>query len=1214
MIYSYFRTGRQNWFEGRLSAAIGLFGSLLMCAIPATGQNPLKTDPTVMNFKCYVNGPAPALQTLAVSTPIPGLSFTASTTTTSGGNWLTILPGGGTTPAGLSVFVGCTGLSSGSSYNGQIVLSGGGSSITVPVTMDVDVNRIQQPAPVAFIGLFGGAPPKPQQVALTSPLPGINFSVSASTNNGINWLAVTPASGTTQATVTASVDTTGLVSGHYTGNISVTDNSNGPSGSFNISVTLDLPSTFITASPNPVNFFALPGTSPAPQNMSITATTATGTKEGFAFGVVAATVNGGNWLQASAGSGVTTGTIAMKVDSANIAPGSYDGSITITAPNTGNSPLVVPVKLCIGTGCANRPVLAPKKLVFSFVSGGTQPADQNVTITSSDATQLTLSYSAVATTSDGANWLKVAPSAGVTPDRLTVSVNPSVIAKPGVYTGTITATGGSGSDTVDVTFTVGTTFSAIQPITLNTCAGATQPTTQSIALASVPVGTNFSVAATTTTPAGSNWLQVSPTTGTTNMNIAVSANPSVPSVLGVGTYSGSIVVTASGAINSPFTVPVTLSVGNACGLSVSQPSLSFTYTGGPDPNPQSVTVTSATPGATFTTSAQVTTPSGGAWLKFSPAGGTTTASPSISVSPAGLQNGTYTGTVTFTPTGSAASGLIPAPVKVTLTVNANSISASPNPVDLTYQFNSGAPASTQDLAITSTLAAVDYSLTVANPQPPPPTGQTTSCTWLTISSSKGTTPGKTTVVANASGLAAVNYPCYVTLTTTPATAVTNPSTNILVTLHIVGTVLTPSPTSLVFRYTSGSPVSPGQQCLNITSNPSGVSYSASAGISDGPSNWLQVTGGGTTPSGPTATCVSINPSVLSALIVTKQTSYTGTITLSSSGATPNPVPVTLIVDPPTTLTFVPNPLPVIIALNRTLPPGTKVAASGGVIPLTYTLPNPGGSGLTMNDAGVLGGTLSGCGVWDMTVQVTDAAKTAPTASLKIVAGPLLTITGLSNPIGAASPQTIGITFPAACNVPVNGVLTMGYTTNLRDDPNAKFGNGLRTIPWTVPAGSTTATFTGSSAMQVGTVAAGITLSASATMVSNGITYPVTPTANTAAGSINAAIPTITDVQASLAGSTITVKTTGYSTTRELQNATITFNFSTNQGPAPFSESMATIANITWYGSANSTPWGSQFIYTRAFTVNGGSPADISNVAVILTNQQGPTQAYPQTVK
>jgi hypothetical protein len=64
------------------------------------------------------------------------LSFTASAATTSGGNWLSVAPTGGTTNTTLTVSVNTAGLAAGT-YSGSVVIAASlaaNPSVTVPVT------------------------------------------------------------------------------------------------------------------------------------------------------------------------------------------------------------------------------------------------------------------------------------------------------------------------------------------------------------------------------------------------------------------------------------------------------------------------------------------------------------------------------------------------------------------------------------------------------------------------------------------------------------------------------------------------------------------------------------------------------------------------------------------------------------------------------------------------------------------------------------------------------------------------------------------------------------------------------------------------------------------------------------------------------------------------------------------------------------------------
>jgi uncharacterized protein (TIGR03437 family) len=104
-------------------------------------------------------------------------------------------------------------------------------------------------------------------------------------------------------------------------------------------------------------------------------------------------------------------------------------------------------------------------------------------------------------------------------------------------------------------------------------------------------------------------------------------------------------------------------VTSAATINVNLSLLNYAYqSGGNLPPPQAITV-SATSAAGFTAAA-----SGGSWLAVNPASGTTPASLSVSVNPAGLSPATYNGTITVTGTNGAQGTSV---VNVTLTVTAS---------------------------------------------------------------------------------------------------------------------------------------------------------------------------------------------------------------------------------------------------------------------------------------------------------------------------------------------------------------------------------------------------------------------------------------------------------------------------------------------------------------------------------------------------------------
>ena len=97
---------------------------------------------------------------------------------------------------------------------------------------------------------------------------------------------------------------------------------------------------------------------------------------------------------------------------------------------------MVPVNLLVSTlPLIQVPTTGP---TFTYQIGGTAPASQSVQITSTTS-GLNIAASA-SPNNDGPNFLQITPVTGTTPQSLTLSVDPSVLAGlgPGTYTETVT--------------------------------------------------------------------------------------------------------------------------------------------------------------------------------------------------------------------------------------------------------------------------------------------------------------------------------------------------------------------------------------------------------------------------------------------------------------------------------------------------------------------------------------------------------------------------------------------------------------------------------------------------------------------------------------------------------------------------------------------------------------------------------------------------------
>ena len=474
-------------------------------------------------------------------------------------------------------------------------------------------------------------------------------------------------------------------------------------------------------------------------------------------------------------------------------------------------------------------------------------------------------------------------------------------------------------------------------------------------------------------------------------------------------------------------------------LNVSPSSLTFSYTtGAAAPAAQTFAVSSSGAALTYTVST-----SGGTWLSATGAG-TTPSNVSVSVNPAGLAAGTYTGTVSVTSSGASNS---PQNVAVTLTVTSPpNLTVSSASLTFTYTTGGTIPAA-QTVVVGSSGAALAY------------TASTSGGTWLSASGG-GTTPGNVSVSVNPAGLTAGTYTGSVNVT---AAAAANSPQSVAVTLTVTSPPnLAVSPNSLSFSYLVGGTI-PGAQAFSVSSSGAALTYTVAA--SGG--TWLSASGGGTTPG---SVSVSVNPSGLAA------GTYNGTVSVTAAGAanSPQSVAVTLTVTNPS-LTLNPASLSFIYSQGGTAPAAQTISVGSTGAALTYTVSSSGGTWLSATGGGTTPGSVSvsvdpstlSAGTYTGTVSVTSAG--APNSPQNVAVTLTVTSAGTSalgvSPASLAFTFTIGATTPAAQTFTVTSsgsALTYSVATS---GGSWLSGSGGGTTPGNVsvsisPAGLAAGTYNG----------------------------------------------------------------------------------------------------------------------------------------------------------
>ena len=303
------------------------------------------------------------------------------------------------------------------------------------------------------------------------------------------------------------------------------------------------------------------------------------------------------WLTFSPSSGSMPAVLLVTISATNLAAGTYQGTLTITAANAVPSATTVSVTLTVQPGTPAALGVDTQSLGFSATQASA-PLTQQLHVLSIGSGSL--SFTATVT-ADGGSWLSVSPASGTTtpssPASLTITASPGSL-DPGTYSGTVTITGAGSTINIPITLSVSTPTSVI-------LISQTALTFTAVAQGGVPLPQNFGVlntgqgsmdwTATATTLSGGNWLQISPSGGTVQrplQDVSLVTVSIDPSTLGPGNYYGRIRVSATAA-NTPQVMTVILTVlpvGANPGPQVFPTGLIFTGVAGVTPGSQDVQV------------------------------------------------------------------------------------------------------------------------------------------------------------------------------------------------------------------------------------------------------------------------------------------------------------------------------------------------------------------------------------------------------------------------------------------------------------------------------------------------------------------------------------------------------------------------------------------------------------------------------------------------
>lgn len=298
--------------------------------------------------------------------------------------------------------------------------------------------------------------------------------------------------------------------------------------------------------------------------------------------------------------------------------------------------------------------ITPTTLTFSAVQGSQDPPGQAINTTNSGGGTLTW------TATSDQSWVMLSPATGTAPSS--IMVTPSIAGMTaGNHSTTITISAAGATNTPR---TVAVNLALAPPPSIGLSAssftfsgqqGAANPGNQTLDITNTGGGV-----LTWTATDDAAWLTLTPSSGNGAATVTLSVNTGG---LAAGTYTGTITVTAPGAVNTPRTATVTLTVTPPPSIQLSATSFTFSAPSGANPPDQTLGISNGGGGTLAWSVADDAT-----WLTVSPSTGTEAGNVTLSVNSAAMAAGTYNGVITVSAAGASNT---PRTATVTLTVAPN---------------------------------------------------------------------------------------------------------------------------------------------------------------------------------------------------------------------------------------------------------------------------------------------------------------------------------------------------------------------------------------------------------------------------------------------------------------------------------------------------------------------------------------------------------------
>jgi uncharacterized protein (TIGR03437 family) len=487
------------------------------------------------------------------------------------GGWLATAPSSTSGPATISVSASPTGLAANTTpYTATLLVTTASGTATVTVSFLVTTGPVLVAYPGSFNFSYNSGSGNTSSSLWLSASDSSAIAVTATTS--ATWLSVGGQSSTTTPTpVTVQGNNlTTLANGVYTGSVTVTATTAGSAANSPVNVPVVLTVTGSTAtgggltlSSSSMTFNAQQnGTTPASQTLQVSASTST------SYAATASST--GNWLSVSPTGSLTTSgnpilTVSVNQSGLTVAGSPYYGNITLVANGVTQTVQVTLVVSTASTGGGTGNVTAnPTSLnLGTYQIGASTPSPQTLQVASASG-----SAGVSFTISSNASWLSAGVVNGaslVTPVTFSVGVvspNVSNLAAGTTYNATITITPNGGTV---VTVPVSLTVQAVPTVTVTSAttlsfsyqAGNANPTPGTVNISGGGASLGFSA----TVTSGSDWLSVSPTSGTTPTTGTATLTVTVtPGNLTAAQYIGTILISGAGTATGSTVINVNLAV------------------------------------------------------------------------------------------------------------------------------------------------------------------------------------------------------------------------------------------------------------------------------------------------------------------------------------------------------------------------------------------------------------------------------------------------------------------------------------------------------------------------------------------------------------------------------------------------------------------------------------------------------------------------------